>query len=61
MYLDHHTHISGLPSKASEIMRIFSIDASNFEDLGKISEITTMGHGFTIGLHPMSYNFMTQE
>ena len=61
MYLDHHTHISGSPSNASEIMRIFSIDASNFEDLGKISEITTMGHGFTIGLHPMSYNFMTFE
>lgn len=61
MYFDHHTHISGPPSIASEIMRIFSIDASNFEDLGKISEITTMGHGFTIGLHPMSYNFMTFE
>ena len=61
MYFDHHTHISGQPSIASEIMRIFSIDASNFGDLGKISEITTMGHGFTIGLHPMSYNFMTFE
>jgi TatD DNase family protein len=61
MYFDHHTHISGPPSIASEITNIFSIDASNFEDLGKISEITSMGHGFTIGLHPMSYNFMTFE
>jgi TatD DNase family protein len=61
MYFDHHTHISGQPSIASEITNIFSIDASNFEDLGKISEITSMGHGFTIGLHPMSYNFMTFE
>jgi TatD DNase family protein len=61
MYFDHHTHISGPSSIASEITNIFSIDASNFEDLGKISEITTMGHGFTIGLHPMSYNFMTFE
>jgi TatD DNase family protein len=61
MYFDHHTHISGPPSIASEITNIVSIDASNFEDLGKISEITSMGHGFTIGLHPMSYNFMTFE
>jgi TatD DNase family protein len=61
MYFDHHTHISGPPSIASEIMNIFSIDASNFEDLGKISEIISIGHGFTIGLHPMSYNFMTFE
>lgn len=61
MYFDHHTHISGPPSIASEIIRIFSIDASNFEDLGSIPDIKSKGHGFTIGLHPMSYNAMTFE
>jgi TatD DNase family protein len=61
MYFDHHTHISGPPSIASEITNIFSIDASNFEDLGSIPDIKSKGHGFTIGLHPMSYNFMTFE
>ena len=61
MYLDHHTHISGTPSNDSEIMRIFSIDASNFEDLGKIPDIKSIGHACTIGLHPMSFNAMTFE
>lgn len=61
MYLDHHTHISRTPSNASEIMQIFSIDASNFEDLGKIPDIKSMGHACSIGLHPMSFNAMTFE
>jgi TatD DNase family protein len=61
MFLDHHTHISGIPSNEPEIMRIFSIDASNSDDLCKIPVITSMGHKCSIGLHPMSFNAMSFE
>ena len=59
MYLDHHTHISGMPSKAAEIMRIYSMDAVHIEDLKHIPNLRSLGHGFTIGLHPMSYHGMS--
>lgn len=59
MYLDHHTHLIEKPKLEPEIMRIFSIDASNVGDLENIPALRSCGHACTIGLHPMSFNVMS--
>jgi len=59
MFFDHHTHLSGLPSNEPEIMRIFSIDPTNSKDLLTIPNLSKLGHGYTLGVHPMSYHAMT--
>ncbi len=59
MYLDNHTHLIDKPRIEPDIMRIFSINSSNAEDLEQISALRSCGHECTIGLHPMSYNAMS--